>query len=205
MLPSGPGRKRARSAVRASGSRNSVIDALRRDAADLPAGELAEPDVAVAAERRRARLAVRRRDVELGDDPGGRDAAHPVAEVLREPEVAVGPDRDDSRRAAGMRQREFDEPRCRPAPCGRCGCRALSVNQSVPSGAIEIVVGPLPGFGSGNSVNAPVAAGADRARDSREHAPWQTIAKQNNALRTKATTGADGLTRHSDVLEFAQH
>ena len=32
---------------------------------------------------------------------------------------------------------------------------ALSVNQSVPSGASAIVVGPLPGLGSGNSVTMP--------------------------------------------------
>ena len=32
---------------------------------------------------------------------------------------------------------------------------ALSVNQSVPSGASAIVVGPLPGLGSGYSVNMP--------------------------------------------------
>jgi hypothetical protein len=32
-----------------------------------------------------------------------------------------------------------------------------SVNQSMPSGAIETVVGPLLGLGSGNSVNVPLA------------------------------------------------
>ena len=40
---------------------------------------------------------------------------------------------------------------------------ALSVNQSVPSRAIATVVGPLPGLGSENSENAPVAAGAASA------------------------------------------
>ena len=63
MLPSGPAAS-ARGPLSGVGIGNSVIDALRRDAADLPARELAEPDVAVGAERDRARHAVRRRESE---------------------------------------------------------------------------------------------------------------------------------------------
>jgi len=46
----------------------------------------------------------------------------------------------------------------RPLPSGAIRpmrLPVLSVNHSVPSGAIETVVGPLFGFGSGNSVNRP--------------------------------------------------
>ena len=66
MLPSGPAAS-ARGPLSGVGIANSVMTPCGRDAADLAAGELAEPHVAVAAERGRARLAVRRRDVELGD------------------------------------------------------------------------------------------------------------------------------------------
>ena len=123
MLPSGPAAS-ARGPLFGVGIANSVITPCGRDASDLAAHELTEPHVAVAPERRRARLAVRRRDVEFGDHARRRDAAHAVAEVLGEPEIAVRPDRDDPRRAAGVRQVEFLDRRCRRAPSGRCGCRS---------------------------------------------------------------------------------
>ena len=108
MLPSGPA-ARARGPLSGVGMGYSVIDALRRDLADLPAAELPEPDVAVGTEGDGARERVRRRDGELGDHAGRRDAPHPVAGVLRKPEVAVGPEGDDPGRAVGVRERKLGQ------------------------------------------------------------------------------------------------
>ena len=108
MLPSGPAAS-ARGPLNGVGIVELGDDAGRRDAADLARGEHAEPNVAVGAERDRARLAVGRRNRELRDLAARRDARHLAREMLREPHVAVGAERDDARRALLRRNVELDE------------------------------------------------------------------------------------------------
>ena len=146
-------RDRARAAVRRR-YRELRDHSLRRDAADAIARELPEPQVAVRGERDGARLAVGRRNWKLGDLAAGSDPADAIAQMLGEPDVVIRAEGDDPRRAAGIRQLEFLEP----VPSGAIRpirLPAPSVNQSVPSGAMAMVVGPLLGFGKGNSVNLP--------------------------------------------------
>ena len=138
----------------------------RRHPADFPAGELAEPHVAVAAESRRARLAVGRRDVELRDDPAG--VMRPIRlprcsenqKLPSDPIVMIRGELPGCGRSNSLSPEPSGSMRPMRLP-------AASVNHSVPSGAMAIVVGPLPGLGSGNSLNRSGRASLRDCRGSR--------------------------------------
>ena len=153
MLPSGPAAS-ARGPLSGVGIGNSVMTPCGVMRPILPPANSPNQMLPSAPSAIARGMLFGRRDWELGDRAVRSDAADAIAGMLGEPHVAVRAERDDPRRAAGIRQLEF----LSPVPSGAIRpirLPALSVNQSVPSCAMAMVVGPLPGFGNGNSVNMP--------------------------------------------------